>query len=72
MIQSKKYSLIESIINVTVGYVLVIASQLVIFPIFDIHKPLRDNLLMGLCFMGISLARNYIIRRLFERKLNKV
>ena len=50
-----------------VGYVISIAAQLVIFPAFDIHVPLRSDLAIGLCFTAVSLARSYLLRRLFNR-----
>ena len=65
--QSKKHSIIESFTNVFIGYVVAIISQLVIFPIFDIHIPLKDNLLIGFWFTLISIVRSYSIRRLFNR-----
>jgi hypothetical protein len=50
---------------VVVGYVLAIATQLV-FPLFGIENRLREHLAIGLAFVGVSLARGYALRRLFE------
>ena len=66
--QSKKHSLIESITNIFIGYSVAIASQLAIFPLFDIHIPLSDNLAIGLWFTVISLVRSYVIRRCFTKR----
>jgi hypothetical protein len=41
MMQSRLMSLVESGANVAVGYVLAIATQLVVFPIFRIETGLR-------------------------------
>lgn len=65
--QSKVDSLIESISNILIGYIVAIISQLLVFPLFDIVIPLADNLLIGLYFTGISLVRSYAICRLFNR-----
>lgn len=65
--QSKKFSLIESISNVFIGYWVAFVSQLVVFPLFNIHVPIKDNLYIGICFTGISIARSYILRRIFNR-----
>jgi len=65
--QSKYHSFLESFTNVVIGYLVAIISQLVIFPLFDINIPIADNLLIGLYFTGISLIRNYTIRRIFNK-----
>ena len=44
MSQSKKHSMIESLSNVAIGYSVALASQLAVFPMFDIHIPLSDNI----------------------------
>jgi hypothetical protein len=66
MTQSRLGSLLESIANIAVGYGVAVASQLLIFPLFGIHIPLSDNLLIGVWFTIISLARSYAIRRWFN------
>jgi hypothetical protein len=66
--QSKIHSLLESVANTVIGYVVALLSQLAIFPLFDIHVPLSDNLLIGAWFTAISLARSYVLRRWFTRR----
>ncbi len=66
--QSKTHSILESLTNTVIGYVVAIASQLLVFPLFDIHIPLQDNLMIGLWFTAISLARAYLVRRWFVRR----
>lgn len=65
--QTKKMSLVETCCNVAIGYVVAILSQLLVFPIFDIHIPFSDNLLIGLWFTVISIIRGYLVRRLFNK-----
>lgn len=65
--QSRKHSLIESLINIAVGYGIALASQLLIFPQFGIHISLQDNIVIGLLFTVVSIARSYALRRLFNR-----
>lgn len=67
MMQSKKHSLFESITNVLAGYGVALASQLVIFPFFNIHISLNDNIIIGLWFTLISIIRSYLLRRVFTR-----
>jgi len=65
--QTKFHSLLESIVNVLIGYGVAVASQALIFPLFGIHIPLSDNLLLGLFFTIVSIVRSYVLRRIFNR-----
>ena len=67
MKQSRAMSLVEAVANVIVGYVLAIATQIVVFPWFGIETGLAEHLSIGLAFVGVSLVRGYLLRRLFER-----
>lgn len=64
--QTRLQSLIESCANVVVGYLVALASQLAIFPMFGIHIPLSSNLAIGGWFTVISLVRSYVLRRWFN------
>ena len=66
MAQSRVMSLIEATTNVVVGYVLAIATQLMVFPLFGLKAALGEHLAIGLAFVGVSLARGYLLRRVFE------
>ena len=67
MSQSRAMSLVEATTNVVVGYALAIATQMVVFPWFGIETGLAEHLTIGLAFVGVSLVRSYLLRRLFER-----
>ncbi len=69
--QTKTHSLIESLANVAVGYLVAVASQVAIFPLFGIHVPLRSNLTIGLWFTGISIVRSYTLRRFFTHRTER-
>lgn len=71
MQQSRLESLIESIINIAIGYFVALLSNFLIFPLFDIHVSLTDNLLIGAWFTGVSLVRSYVIRRWFNARLHR-
>ena len=60
-------SLVESIANVVIGYGLAVATQVVVFPLFGIHIALADDLAIGMVFLVISLARSFVLRRVFEK-----
>jgi hypothetical protein len=66
MKQSHTMSLVEAVANVIVGYMLAIATQIVVFPLFGIETDLAEHLTIGLAFVGVSLLRGYLLRRLFE------
>jgi hypothetical protein len=65
--QSRIQSFIESVANVAIGFLVALASQLIIFPVFDIHIPLSENLAIGAFFTVISIVRSYVVRRIFNR-----
>ncbi len=69
MEQTRLGSLIESGMNILIGYGVAIASQVLIFPLFNIHVPLSTNLWIGAWFTLISLIRSYVIRRWFNAQL---
>ena len=64
--QSRLGSGVEAITNVLVGFGLALAAQLVLFPLAGITVPLGTHL--GLCamFTVLSLARSYLLRRVFN------
>ena len=64
--QSRRMSLLEATTNVVVGYVLAIATQLAVFPLFGLEAALSEHLAIGAVFVMVSLARSYLLRRLFE------
>ena len=67
MKQSRFMSLVEAVANVIVGYGVAVVTQILIFPLFGLHTTLAQNLKMGAVFTMVSIARSYILRRLFER-----
>ena len=64
--QSKKYSLIESITNVCIGYGIALLSQIIVFPFFDIDVSLKQNIHIGIWFTGVSILRSFVLRRIFN------
>ncbi|MBW7851034.1 MAG: hypothetical protein H3C38_11100 [Rhodospirillales bacterium] len=66
MRQSRAMSLLEAAANVMVGYVLAVATQMVVFPWFGLETGMAEHLTIGLAFVVVSLARGYLLRRVFE------
>ena len=65
--QSKRMSLIESIANVVIGYLVALGAQLIVFPVLGIPVSFQENILLGLIFTFVSLVRSYCVRRVFNR-----
>ncbi len=66
MRQSKRMSLLESLINVAVGYGIAVTTQIMVFPVFGLEVSLVDNLVIGSVFTVVSIIRSFTLRRLFE------
>lgn len=66
--QSRRGSLLESLVNILVGYSINFTANLLIFPLFGWHISARENLTLGVIYTGISLVRSYGLRRLFNHK----
>lgn len=70
--QSKRHSLIESLTNTLIGYLINLGVQLVIYPLYGATFTLFQNIQIGLIFLAVSLARGYVIRRYFNSKAKRV
>jgi len=56
MAASRAISLVEAITNVMVGYVIAVATQFFVFPLFGLHASINANLIIGAVFTVVSLA----------------
>ena len=65
-LQSWRMSLVEAVANTVVGYVVAVATQFTVFPLFGLRVGLIENLGIGLIFTAVSVARSYLLRRVFE------
>lgn len=72
MQQTRLSSFIESLINVLIGYSINFAANLVIFPHFGWHLTIKDNLVIGVFYTAISIARSYVIRRWFNAYIHRL
>jgi hypothetical protein len=63
--QAKIHSFVETILNVVVGFIVAVVSQILVFPIFGIYVPLSSNLGIACFFTAISIIRGYVLRRIF-------
>jgi hypothetical protein len=71
MRQTKLGSFIEACINILIGFSINYVMNLLILPLFGFYISLTDNLLMGLLYTIVSVARSYVVRRWFEARIHK-
>lgn len=69
MSQTKKGSLIESVIQTVIGAAIGLLTQLAVFPLFDMNVNFADQLWILLIFTVVGTIRSYIVRRMFNRRL---
>ena len=67
MSQSKKHSAFEAVTNVVIGYVINVIANMVILPLFGVDVSVSQTLGISICFTAISLARSYVLRRIFNK-----
>lgn len=71
--QSKTESLVESILNVSIGFFLsLLVWVFIVIPIWDLEVTMMDNLAITALFTIISIARGYAVRRFFNAGLHKL
>ena len=64
--QKRKHSLIESISNTMIGFLVSLGIQLVIYPVMDIPVRFDQNLIITSVFTIASILRVYFVRRMFN------
>jgi hypothetical protein len=65
--QSRLMSATEAATNVAIGYLVSVAANIIVLPVFGYDVTIADSFAIGLAFTAISLARSYILRRVFNR-----
>jgi len=65
--QSRIMSATEAATNVAIGYLVSVVANIIVLPAFGYDVTIADSFAIGLAFTAISLARSYILRRIFNR-----
>jgi hypothetical protein len=65
--QSRRMSFIESCANTAFGFVISVAAAFIIFPLIGIQSTGVQNVLAVVLFTFVSIARNYVVRRVFTK-----
>jgi hypothetical protein len=71
MRQTRLGSLIEVSINIFIGFWINFVANLVVLPMFGLNVTIADNFLIGFIYTFISVARSYVVRRWFEKKIQQ-
>lgn len=66
MKQSKSMSMVESVVNVAVGFGISLGAQIVFLPMLGVTVSMTQNFIFALIMTAISIARSYLLRRVFE------
>jgi hypothetical protein len=66
-VQSVEHSFVEAFLNVALGYALALLTQRLVYPAFGIETTLAEDSAIAAIFTLVSLARSFLVRRVFER-----
>lgn len=64
--QTRKASLVETLLNTALGFGIAMTTQFLVFPLFGIDIPISHNFLIGAIFTVVSIGRGFALRRFFE------
>lgn len=67
---SKKKSILETVLDITIGFVISTGLNFVILPMYAVEIANSDfvgMLQIGVWYMVVAIVRKYAFRRLFER-----
>lgn len=70
MTQSRLGSLIEALMNTLIGLVVSVTANQLVFPLFGFHPSVGQNVAISLIYTAISICRQYILRRWFNKRLH--
>ena len=69
--QTKKWSMIESLTSTTIGWLIGVIINMLVLPLFGYDVSLTDGVLISIIFTAVSVIRSYVIRRWFNSKERK-
>lgn len=71
MNQTRLGSLIEALFNVGIGLLVSVIANALVFPRFGFHPSVGQNVCISLIYTAISIARQYVLRRWFNARLQR-
>jgi hypothetical protein len=64
--QSRMMSAVEAVANIAIGFLVSVAANIIVLPLFGYDVTVADSFAIGLAFTAISLVRSYALRRVFN------
>lgn len=64
--QSKRMSLLESMVSVSTGYIMTVLIQYWVYPIFGITVPKAEAFIISGVIVFAAFVKNFSVRRLFN------
>ncbi|PCH59648.1 MAG: hypothetical protein COC05_06445 [Gammaproteobacteria bacterium] len=64
--QSRRMSMLETVVCVIAGYILTVLMQYFLYPLFGIIVPAKEALLISMFIVIIAFVKNFAVRRLFN------
>lgn len=71
MNQTRIGSLIEALMNVAIGLLVSVVANAIVFPRFGFQPTVGENVTISLIYTAISIARQYVLRRWFNARLQR-
>jgi hypothetical protein len=71
MNQTRLGSLIEALMNVAIGLMVSVVANAIVFPRFGFQPTVSENVAISLIYTAISIARQYVLRRWFNARLQR-
>lgn len=71
MRQTRLGSLVEVSVNIAIGFAINWLANILVLPLFGFHVTGAQAFSIGLIFTVISVARSYVVRRWFERRIHE-
>lgn len=71
MNQTRLGSLIEALMNVVIGLLVSVVANSIVFPRFGFQPTVGENVAISLIYTAISIARQYVLRRWFNARLQR-
>ena len=67
---NRRWSLFESVVNISIGYGIAYGINFYFLPVFGLNATPLQLGGISLIYVGASLVRSYTLRRIFERIRN--
>ncbi len=67
MRQTKLASIIETVLNISMGYVINTATAILLLPVFGVYLSIGLNMKISAAMTIVSVVRSYFVRRAFNK-----